>query len=227
MGKLSTSLNLSSYLVSNGSKSLSISGGDSSCSWVLVCALGLIVKEEFKSVLLGRGWKCGELLVSSSTFTVIQRICKSVPPQKHPHWKNTNIQLQYSLYCYSWDWWWQVNAESTVNARSSHSKCSRNPSSLVSTLLQLLPWLALRAYTLGAGKGCSLNTWNDSATQGAHIGKMITLGKDLETWNTGSTWQDTAKKLCNTRTFINTSFKCNTPVSSFTFTCIVLTGFLD
>ena len=104
VGKLSTSLNLSSYLVSSWSKSLSISGGDSSCSWVLVCALGLIVKEEFKSVMLGRGWRCGELLVSSSTFAVIQRIRKSVPPQKHPHWKNTNTQLQYSLYCYSLDW---------------------------------------------------------------------------------------------------------------------------
>ena len=104
VGKLSTSLNLSSYLVSSWSKSLSISGGDSSCSWMLVHALGLMVKEEFKSVMLGGGWRCGELLVSSSTFTVIQRICKSVPPQKHPHWKNTNTQLQYSLYCYSLDW---------------------------------------------------------------------------------------------------------------------------
>ena len=101
VGKLSTSLNLSSYLVSSWSKSLSISRGDSSCSWVLVHALGLIVKEEFKSVMLGRGWGCGELLVSSSTFAVIQRIHKSVPPQKHLHWKNTNTQLQYSLYCYS------------------------------------------------------------------------------------------------------------------------------
>ena len=101
VGKLSTSLNLSSYLVSSWSKSLSISAGDSSCSWVLVRALGVIVKEEFKSVMLGWGWRCGELLVSSSTFTVIQRIRKSVPPQKHLHWKNTNTQLQYSLYCYS------------------------------------------------------------------------------------------------------------------------------
>ena len=104
VGKLSTSLNLSSYLVSSWSKSLSISGGDSSCSWVLVRALGLIVKEEFKSVMLGGGWRCGELLVNSSTFAVIQRIRRSVPPQKHPHWKNTNTQLQYSLYCYSLDW---------------------------------------------------------------------------------------------------------------------------
>ena len=104
VGELSTSLNLSSYLVSSWSKNLSISGGDSSCSWVLVHALGLIVKEEFKSVMLGRGWGCGELLVSSSTFAVIQRIHKSVPPEKHPHWKNTNTQLQYSLYCYSLDW---------------------------------------------------------------------------------------------------------------------------
>ena len=88
VGKLNTSLNLSSYLVSSWSKSLSISGGDSSCSWVLVHALGLIVKEEFKSIMLGRGWGCGELLVSSGTFTVIQRIRKSVPPQKHPHWKS-------------------------------------------------------------------------------------------------------------------------------------------
>ena len=55
VGKLSTSLNLSSYLVSSRSKSLSISGSDSSCSWVLVRALGLIVKEEFKSVMLGGG----------------------------------------------------------------------------------------------------------------------------------------------------------------------------
>ena len=100
-GELSTSLNLSSYLVSSWNKSLSISGGDSSCSWVLVCALGLIVKEEFKSAMLGGGWRCGELLVSSSTLAVIQRIHKSVPLQKHPHWKNTNTQLQYSLYCYS------------------------------------------------------------------------------------------------------------------------------
>ena len=57
--KLSTSLNLSSYLVSSWSKSLPISGGDSSCSWVLVHALGLVVKEEFKSIILGRGWRCG------------------------------------------------------------------------------------------------------------------------------------------------------------------------
>ena len=150
VGKLSTSLNPSSYLVSNWSKSLSISGGDNSCSWVLVRALGLIVKEEFKSVTLGRGWGCGELLVSSSTFAVIQRIRKSVPPQKHPHWKNTSTQLQYSLYCYSWDWWWQVKVESTVNVRSSHSKCSRNPSSLARAPLQLLPYLELIVHTLGA-----------------------------------------------------------------------------
>ena len=150
MGKLSTSLNLSSYLVSNWSKSLSISGGDSSCSWVLVRALGLIVKEEFKSVMLGRGGGCGELLVSSSTFAVIQRIRKSVPPQKHPHWKNINTQLQYSLYCYSWDWWWEVHRESTVSARSSHSKCSRSPSSLVNAPSQLLPYLELIVHTLGA-----------------------------------------------------------------------------
>ena len=182
MGKLSTSLNLSSYLVSNWSKSLSISGGDSSCSWVLVHALGLIVKEESKSVMLGGGWGCGELLVSSTTFAVIQRICKSVPPQKHPHWKNTNTQLQYSLYCYSWDWWWQVNEELTVNARSSHLKCSRSPSSLVNTQIQLLPWLELRVYTLGALKKYSLNTWSNSTTQGAntweldeHLRKVVTL----------------------------------------------------
>ena len=100
--------NLSSYLVSNWSKSLSISGGDSSCSWVLVRALGLIVKEEFKSVMLGGGWRCGgapcelQYLHSNSKNS---QVSKSVPLQKHPHWKNTNTQLQYSLYCYSLDWW--------------------------------------------------------------------------------------------------------------------------
>ena len=46
---------LSFSLVSSWSKSLSISGGDSSYSWVLVHALGLIVKEEFKSVM--PGWR--------------------------------------------------------------------------------------------------------------------------------------------------------------------------
>ena len=133
----------------------------------------------------GWGWRCGELLVSSSTFAVIQRIRKSVPPQKHLHWKNTNTQLQYSLYCYSWDWWWQVNAESTVNTRSSHSKCSRSPSSLVSALLQLLPWLELGVYTLGAGNGYSLSawiTWEGSITGNActtgRLEMMRTLGKN-------------------------------------------------
>ena len=62
VGKLSTSLNLSSYLVSSWSKSLSISGGDSSCSWVLVHALGLIVKEEFKSVMLDGAGDVGSSL---------------------------------------------------------------------------------------------------------------------------------------------------------------------
>ena len=62
VGKLSTSLNLSSYLVSSWSKSLSISGGDSSCSWVLVHALDLIVKEEFKSVMLGWAGDVGSSL---------------------------------------------------------------------------------------------------------------------------------------------------------------------
>ena len=163
--------------------------------------------------------RCGELLVSSSTFAVIQRIHKSVPPQKHPHWKNTNTQLQYSLYCYSWDWWWQVYEESTVNTRSSHSKCSRSPSSLVSAQLQLLPWLELKVHTLGALKKYSLttwnacdtckdgstwNTWNDSATQGANTWELGNTWKDKKTCDT-CTWKDTAKKLCNTRTFINTS----------------------
>ena len=196
----------------------------------LVHVLGLVVKEEFKSVLLGGGWRCGELLVSSSTFAVIQRIHKSVPPQKHPHCKNTNTKLQYSLYCYSWDWWWQVNAESTVNARSSHSKCSRSPSSLVSALLQLLPWLELKFLTLGAWKEYSLNTWNVSTTQGANtweLGEYLKHLNNLRKVVTLALERDTAKKLCNTRTFINTSFKCDIPVSSFTFTCIVLTGFLD
>ena len=44
--------------------------------------------------MLGRSWRCQELLVSSSTFTVIQRIHKSVLAQKHPHWKNTNKYMK-------------------------------------------------------------------------------------------------------------------------------------
>ena len=41
---------------------------------------------------------------------------------------------------------------------------------------------------------------------------------------------DAAKKFCNTRTIISTSSKCITqkiPVNSFTFTCTVLTDFLE
>ena len=55
MGELSTSLNLSSYLAVSSWSKRGGDGGDSSCSWVLVHALGLIVKEEFKSVMLGGG----------------------------------------------------------------------------------------------------------------------------------------------------------------------------
>ena len=55
VGKLCTSLNLSSYLVSSWSNDLYISGGDSSCSWGLFHALSLVEKEEFKSVMLSRG----------------------------------------------------------------------------------------------------------------------------------------------------------------------------
>ena len=43
-----------------------------------------------------------------------------------------------------------MNTESIVNVRSSHSKCSRSPSSLVSAPLQLLPYLELIVHTLGA-----------------------------------------------------------------------------
>ena len=62
VGETQYQSNLSSYLVSSWSKSLSISGGDSSCSWVLVHALGLIVKEEFKSVMLGGAGDVGSSL---------------------------------------------------------------------------------------------------------------------------------------------------------------------
>ena len=50
-----------------------------------------------------------------------------------------------------------------------------------------------------------------------NLKKLVTLALE----------RDTAKKLYNKSTFINTSFRCNTPVSPFTFTCMVLTGFLD
>ena len=151
MGELSTSLNLSSYLVSSSSKSLSISGGDSSCSWVLVRALGLIVKEEFKSVMLGRGWRCGELLVSSSTFAVIQRIRKSVPPLEAPALEEYKYSASVqSLLLLLWLVMISEHEESTVNARSSHSKCSRSLSSLASAPLQPLPYLELIVHMLGA-----------------------------------------------------------------------------
>ena len=46
------------HLVSSGSKSHLISGGDNSCSWVLVHALGPKDKEEFWTVMLGGEVRC-------------------------------------------------------------------------------------------------------------------------------------------------------------------------
>ena len=58
------------HLVSSGSKSHLISGGDSSCSWVFVGALGLYERKELLTVMWsGEMVMCGEL-GSSSTFAV-------------------------------------------------------------------------------------------------------------------------------------------------------------
>ena len=51
------------HLVSSGSKSYLISGGDSSCSWVVPSCTGSMEKKEPLTVLLG-----GELVTRSSTF---------------------------------------------------------------------------------------------------------------------------------------------------------------
>ena len=48
------------HQVSKGSKSHLISGGDSSCSWVLVHALDSVFKEELQAILLGEGVGCCE-----------------------------------------------------------------------------------------------------------------------------------------------------------------------
>ena len=45
------------HQVSKGSKSHLISGGDSSCSWVLVCALDPVKKEELQAITLGGKWE--------------------------------------------------------------------------------------------------------------------------------------------------------------------------
>ena len=83
---------LSSYLVSSWSKSLSISGGDSSCSWVLVRALGLIVKEEFKSVMLGGGWRCGELQYLRSNSKNLQVSASAEAPALEEYKYSASVQ---------------------------------------------------------------------------------------------------------------------------------------
>ena len=55
--------------VSSGSKSSSIKGGDSSCSWVFICARGLVGEGGVTGCNAGWGLvMCGEL-TSSSNFT--------------------------------------------------------------------------------------------------------------------------------------------------------------
>ena len=46
------------HQVSKGSKSHLISGGDSSCSWVLVRALDPVLKEELQAISLGEEVEC-------------------------------------------------------------------------------------------------------------------------------------------------------------------------
>ena len=58
-------------LASSQSISSLISEGNSSCLWVLFCALG---REELQAVMLGGLVMCRELTENSSTFTVNQSI---------------------------------------------------------------------------------------------------------------------------------------------------------
>ena len=53
------------------SKSHLISGGDSSCSWVLVCALDPKVREELQAAMLGEEVELLGKPDGSSTFAVI------------------------------------------------------------------------------------------------------------------------------------------------------------
>ena len=140
-----------------------------------------------------------------------------------------------------------MSRELTVNARSSHLECSRIPSSLVNAQLQLLPWLnyelihweldiqllehttAHGAKHAGTCRSYCRHTlyWILKTDDTSELETLVMSKLIEETCYTHGRQEDTSKKLCNTRTFINTSFKCNAPVSSFTFTCTVLTGFLD
>ena len=98
---LSTSLKLSSSWLVVRARVLWISGewqqlfmGVSSCT-------GPIGEVGVLDYNAGLGVECSkELTESSSTFAVIYYIHKSVSLQRHLHWKNANIQLQNSLYCY-------------------------------------------------------------------------------------------------------------------------------
>ena len=58
-----------------------------------------------------------------------------------------------------------MNTELTVNARSSCSRCSRSPSSLVSAPLQFLPYLELIVHTLGA--------WNKQPERWGHTCEVL------------------------------------------------------
>ena len=124
------------WLVSSGSKTSSIQRGDSSCSWVFICAGAYWESKELQTVMLGEGW----WLVGSSWAPVPLQLHKLVSLLRHTG-KNTNTQLQYSLY---WlllrlvkrNRWWTV----TEQWVGSWPSCSKNPlSSSKNTQSQFLP----------------------------------------------------------------------------------------
>ena len=100
------------------------------------------MNKEFKSVMLAGGWGGEELLVSSSTFSVIQCLHRSTHTGRIQTLSLSTVFIVTPETGYE-----EMHEESTVTVRSSRSRCSTIPSSLVNAQLQLLPWLELGIQT--------------------------------------------------------------------------------
>ena len=72
-------------MASSQSISVLISGGNSRCSWVLVCAMGLSVKRRYR--LYSWVMILGEFAANSSTFSALQ-VSITI---KYPHWEEYKV----------------------------------------------------------------------------------------------------------------------------------------
>ena len=91
------------HQVSKGSKGHLISGGDSSCSWVLVWALDPVFERSCRLYCWVRRWNVDGEPEDSNTFTVDVRIV--FPGGTRSLWRIQTLSLSTAFYCCSGTGW--------------------------------------------------------------------------------------------------------------------------